>query len=154
MPRTRSGTWTAGRSTPSASNSRTASRRRAPASEIAAFLSACRDRHNRRVHHDDCAARRLDETENAMRIPVFFLALSFLAPAYAAQAVLSGSVSASRGAKMAGVAVSAKPAGGTITATVYTDKAGHYTLTPLPAGNYRVWAQALGYETAKIEVDL
>ena len=89
-----------------------------------------------------------------MRIPVFFLALSFLAPAHAGEAVLSGSVSESHGGKMAGVAVSAKPAGGTITTTVYTDKAGNYTLTPLPAGNYRVWAQALGYETAKIEVDL
>ena len=89
-----------------------------------------------------------------MRIAVFLLALSFLAPAYAAQAVLSGSVSESRGAKMAGVAVSTKPAGGTITTTVYTDKAGNYTFPPLPAAKYRVWAQALGYETAKSEVDL
>src|SRR5207302_10388511 len=78
----------------------------------------------------------------------------FLAPAYAAEAVLSGSVSESHGGKMAGVAVSAKPTGGTITTTVYTDEAGHYTLTPLPAGKYRVWAQALGYGTAKSEVDL
>src|SRR6266513_2520418 len=117
-------------------------------------LQACRDRRHRRVHQDDCAGRPIDETENAMRIPVFFLALSFLAPAYPAEAVLSGSVSESHGGKMAGVAVSAKPAGGTITTTVYSDKAGNYTFPPLPAAKYRVWAQALGYETAKSEVDL
>src|SRR5207302_2195328 len=121
---------------------------------LQAPLQACRDRRHRRVHQDDSAGRPIDETENAMRIPVFFLALSFLAPAYAAEAVLSGSVSESHGGKMAGVAVSAKPTGGTITTTVYTDEAGHYTLTPLPARKYRLWAQELGYGTSQSEVVL
>ena len=44
--------------------------------------------------------------------------------------------------------------GATITTTVFTDDAGHYYFPPLPAGKYRVWAQALGFETAKGDVDL
>src|SRR6266849_3259474 len=58
------------------------------------------------------------------------------------------------GEKMGGVTVSAKPEGGTITTSVYTDKAGQYYFTPLPEGKYRVWAQALGFRTEKNAVDL
>jgi streptogramin lyase len=50
--------------------------------------------------------------------------------------------------------VSAKPAGGTITTTVFTDEGGNYYFPPLPEGKYRVWAQALSFETAKGEIDL
>ena len=35
-----------------------------------------------------------------------------------------------------------------------TDEAGRYYFPPLAAGKYRVWAQALSFETAKGEVDL
>ena len=55
---------------------------------------------------------------------------------------------------MGGVTVSAKADGATITTTVFTDEAGDYYFPPLPAGKYRVWAQALSFETAKGEVDL
>ena len=57
-------------------------------------------------------------------------------------------------AAIGGVTVSAKPAGGTVTTTVFTDAAGDYHFPPLPAGKYRVWAQALSFETARGEVDL
>ena len=71
-----------------------------------------------------------------------------------ADALLSGMIKSSDGKAMGGVTVSAKPEGGTITTTVFTDEAGNYYFPPLPAGHYRVWAQALSYQTAKGEVDL
>jgi streptogramin lyase len=75
-------------------------------------------------------------------------------PAQAADALLRGIVASTGGEKMGGVTVSAKPDGGTITTTVFTDESGNYYFPPLPAGKYRVWAQALSYQTAKGEVDL
>ena len=74
--------------------------------------------------------------------------------ARAADALLAGTISAASGEKMGGVTVSAKPAGGTVTTTVFTDAAGDYYFPPLPAGKYRVWAQALSFETARGELDL
>jgi streptogramin lyase len=74
--------------------------------------------------------------------------------ALAADAVLSGAVTSSAGAAMGGVTVSAKADGASITTTVFTDAAGRYYFPPLPAGNYRVWAQALTFETAKAKIDL
>ena len=71
-----------------------------------------------------------------------------------ADALLSGTITAAGGEKMGGVTVSAKAAGSTITTSVYTDEAGNYYFPPLPNGNYRVWAQALTYETGKGSVDL
>jgi streptogramin lyase len=50
--------------------------------------------------------------------------------------------------------VSAKAQGATITTTVFSDEAGGYYFPPLPAGKYRVWAQALSFATAKSDVDL
>ena len=48
---------------------------------------------------------------------------------------------------MGGVTVSAKAEGATITTSVYTDESGNYYFPPLPDGKYRVWAQALKFET-------
>src|SRR5689334_1700155 len=73
---------------------------------------------------------------------------------FAAQAELSGSVSGPKGEKMAGVSVSAKAEGGTIRTSIYTDARGEYRFPELAAGKYRVWAQAIGYRTAKAEVGL
>ncbi|HEY2532955.1 MAG TPA: carboxypeptidase regulatory-like domain-containing protein [Xanthobacteraceae bacterium] len=81
------------------------------------------------------------------------IALFVAAPA-CADALLSGTVTASDGSAMGGVTVSAKPEGGTITTSVFTDEAGRYYFPPLPAGSYRMWAQALSYQTAKGEVAL
>src|SRR5712691_8532849 len=71
-----------------------------------------------------------------------------------ADAILSGTIASAAGEKLGGVTVSAKPAGGTVTTTVFTDEAGEYYFPPLPAGTYRVWAQAVSFETAKAEVEL
>ena len=77
-----------------------------------------------------------------------------LAPAFAADAILSGAITSAAGEKMSGVTVSAKPEGATITTTVFTDADGRYFFPPMPGGKYRVWAQAVSFETAKREVDL
>jgi streptogramin lyase len=82
------------------------------------------------------------------------LALALSAPARAADALISGTVTAAGGEAMGGVTVSAKGEGATITTTVFTDEAGNYYFPPLPAGKYRIWAQAVGYATAKDAVDL
>jgi streptogramin lyase len=80
-------------------------------------------------------------------------AIVIAAPAFA-DALLSGTIKSADGKAMGGVTVSAKPAGGTITTTVFTDAAGKYYFPTLPAGHYRVWAQALSFQTAKGDVDL
>jgi streptogramin lyase len=74
-------------------------------------------------------------------------------PAFA-DAILSGAITSAAGAKLGGVTVSAKADGSTITTTVFTDADGRYYFPPLPAGKYRMWAQALSFATAKGEVDL
>jgi streptogramin lyase len=71
-----------------------------------------------------------------------------------ADAVMSGTIAAASGERLGGVSVSAKSQGQSITTTVFTDEAGNYYFPPLPAGKYRVWAQALGFATAKGELDL
>src|SRR5436190_1945188 len=84
------------------------------------------------------------------------LAASFFAAsaAHAADRVLTGAIVSSSGQKLEGVTVSAKPEGSTITTSVYTDGAGNYYFPPLPAGKYRVWAQALGFARSNGAVEL
>jgi streptogramin lyase len=82
------------------------------------------------------------------------IALTASLPARASDQILSGLIKSSSGENLAGVTVSAKPEGGTITTTVFTDASGNYYFPPLTQGKYRVWAQALSFETAKGEVDL
>jgi len=74
--------------------------------------------------------------------------------ANAADALLSGTVASSAGEKMGGVTISAKAEGSLITTTVYTDEAGAYYFPPLPQGKYKVWAQAISFETTKGDVNL
>jgi len=71
-----------------------------------------------------------------------------------ADQLLNGSITSASGQKLEGVQISAKKEGSTITTSVYTDLNGDYFFPPLPDGKYRVWAQALGFETSKGEVDL
>jgi hypothetical protein len=75
--------------------------------------------------------------------------LGLRTPAHAGEAILNGTVTSAAGEKLAGVTVSAKPVDGTITTTVFTDDGGDYYFPPLPAGSYRVWAQAVTFQTAK-----
>src|SRR3954470_4634420 len=87
-------------------------------------------------------------------LTVLGAAMTLATAAKAADAILSGAITSAAGEKLGGITVSAKPAGGTITTTVFTDENGDYFFSPLPAGKYRVWAQAVTFETAKAEVDL
>jgi len=74
--------------------------------------------------------------------------------AQAADQILSGAIASATGEKLGGVTVSARLDGSTITTSVYTDESGAYYFPPMAAGKYSVWAQALGFETAKGDVDL
>src|SRR5262249_60062569 len=80
--------------------------------------------------------------------------LTTLSAASAADVLLSGTVASAAGEKMGGVTVSAKADGSVITTTVYTDEAGAYYFPPLPAGKYKVWAQAVSFEAAQSDVAL
>jgi streptogramin lyase len=93
-------------------------------------------------------------TRNLALASATALALVLAAAPSFADALLSGTVKSIDGKAMGGVTVSAKPQGGTITTTVFTDEAGNYYFPELPDGHYRVWAQALSYQTGKGEVDL
>ena len=77
------------------------------------------------------------------------------APAsYSADASLMGTVHTSDGSALDGVTVSARSSAKTYTTTVFTDEAGKYFFPPLAEGNYRIWAQAVGFETARAEQTL
>ena len=82
------------------------------------------------------------------------VAAAALAPAFAADVVLSGTITSASGQKLEGVTVSAKLDGSTITTSVYTDETGNYYFPPMASGKYSVWAQALSFQTAKGNVDL
>jgi virginiamycin B lyase len=74
--------------------------------------------------------------------------------AQAADQLLSGAIASATGEKLGGVTVSARLEGSTITTSVYTDESGAYYFPPMAAGKYSVWAQTLGFETSKSDVDL
>ena len=76
------------------------------------------------------------------------------ASAQAADQILSGAITSASGQKLDGIVVSAKREGSTITTSVYTDATGNYYFPPMAAGKYNVWAQALGFEQTKAQVDL
>jgi streptogramin lyase len=80
--------------------------------------------------------------------------IAFVTAACAGDPILSGTVSSAAGERIGGITVSAKPLDGTVTTTVFTDEAGDYYFPPLPAGRYRIWAQALTFQTAKTELNL
>jgi streptogramin lyase len=79
---------------------------------------------------------------------------AFLARAAYADSLLTGAVTSAAGEKMGGVTVSAKAEGSSITTSVFTDDAGNYYFPVLPNGKYRVWAQALTYQTANGNIEL
>ena len=92
---------------------------------------------------------------NRMRSVLLATAAAMVATtSYAADQQLSGSVASAAGQKLDGVTVSAKMVGGTITTSVYTDADGNYYFPPMPEGQYKVWAQALGFERVNADVNL
>jgi virginiamycin B lyase len=82
------------------------------------------------------------------------LAIVGFASAASADQLLTGTVTSATGQKLEGVQVSAKKDGSTITTNVYTDTNGEYFFPAMADGKYRVWAQALSFETNKGEVNL
>ncbi|MBI4888763.1 MAG: carboxypeptidase regulatory-like domain-containing protein [Acidobacteria bacterium] len=65
---------------------------------------------------------------------------------------LIGVAQAAGGAALGGVVVSARAAGSNVTTSVLTDDRGEYVFPPLDGGQYDVWAQATGYQTARATV--
>jgi streptogramin lyase len=81
-------------------------------------------------------------------------ALASPAPKSATAPVLTGLVLGADAQPMEGVTVSAARIGGTITTSVYTDEQGRYIFPSAPAGKYRVWAQAVGFQAGRAEAAL
>jgi hypothetical protein len=69
-------------------------------------------------------------------------------------ALLTGTVTSDSGEKMGGVVVSTQAEGKLIITSVYTDEQGRYFFPAMDGGAYKVWAQAVGYETGKGDVNL
>src|SRR5258705_5219732 len=80
--------------------------------------------------------------------------VGFAAGGACADQLLTGSITSASGQKLEGVQVSAKREGATITTSVYTDQNGDYFFPSMADGKYQVWAQALGFHTAKDAVEL
>src|SRR5215467_5303404 len=86
---------------------------------------------------------------------VALAASAALAPATAsADQLLASTITSPTGQKLEGVLVTAQKAGSTIQTSVYTDQNGEYYFPAMEDGNYAVWAQTLGFETAKGNVAL
>lgn len=67
---------------------------------------------------------------------------------------LMGTIKDAGGRPMAGVAITAQAADKLFKTTVFTDEHGDYVFPTLLAGHYRVWAQAVGFTTARAESPL
>jgi streptogramin lyase len=65
----------------------------------------------------------------------------------AGKGVLAGTVKSVEGKPLAGVGVSARCDAQTFTTTVYTDQNGNYSFPQLEPGDYRIWAQAVGFDS-------
>ena len=68
--------------------------------------------------------------------------------------VIQGTVKSADGAPMEGVIVSARATDKSFTTSVLTDRQGNYVFPSLDAGQYKVWAQAVGFEAGKSEFAL
>jgi streptogramin lyase len=75
-------------------------------------------------------------------------------PAQAVDAVLSGTIKSAAGEALGGVTVSARHEGSNVVTSVFTDAAGSYYFPPMPDGKYKVWAQAITFDTGRGDVDL
>src|SRR5216683_2338817 len=74
--------------------------------------------------------------------------------ALAADAVLSGTIKSAGGEALGGVTVSARADGSNIVTSVFTDESGNYYFPPMAGGKYKVWAQAITFDTGRGDVDL
>jgi streptogramin lyase len=102
---------------------------------------------------------RLSVLSLATGLVVFFgPTFEQIAPAagYAApgDVLLTGTIKSASGEKMEGVTVSARALGATFTTSVFSDLNGEFYFPRLESGRYKVWAQAVGYEGVRLDVDL
>lgn len=67
---------------------------------------------------------------------------------------IRGSVKSPDGRPMEGVVVSARSSDKSWTTSVFTDAQGTYVFPPLEAGQYKLWAQAVGFEAGRSEFAL
>jgi hypothetical protein len=72
----------------------------------------------------------------------------------AENSLLTGTVKSASGEKLEGVTVFAKIEGHPVTVSVFTDDLGAYYFPPMEEGKYQVWAQAVGFEAARGDVNL
>ena len=98
-------------------------------------------------------------TRNSLRLalgPVLVAALVWTVPAAQSRTpgVMHGTVKAADGAPMEGVIVSARAAGKSVTTSVFTGQQGTYTFPALDGGQYKVWAQAVGFEAGRADLAL
>ena len=89
---------------------------------------------------------------SALTVLALFAAIA-TASAASGSMNLSGVVKGANGKPLEGVAVSARHADKTFTTSVYSDEQGKYYFPPLESGHYRVWAQAVGFESGQGELD-
>jgi streptogramin lyase len=68
--------------------------------------------------------------------------------------LLTGAIRSASGQPLEGITVSARAKGSTITTSVFTQADGVYVFPPLDKGEYEVWAQAVGFNTARAQANL
>ena len=68
--------------------------------------------------------------------------------------MLTGTVRSASGKALEGVVISARGSDKTFTTSIFTDEQGAYIFPPMEEGQYRVWAQAVGYRAGRAEVSL
>ena len=73
------------------------------------------------------------------------------AQSVAGPGVIQGNITSAAGTPMEGVIVSARASDDSFTTSVFTDRQGRYVFPSLAAGQYRVWAQAVGFEAGRSE---
>ena len=67
---------------------------------------------------------------------------------------IQGNIKSAAGAPMEGVIVSARAADKSFTTSVFSDRQGNYVFPPLDAGQFKIWAQAVGFEAGRSEFAL
>jgi virginiamycin B lyase len=76
-------------------------------------------------------------------------ALALTAQSADGQRIVEGLVTSRDGRPLEGVFVSARASDSTFTTSVLTDRRGAYAFPPLDAGQYTLWAQAVGFEAGR-----
>ena len=73
------------------------------------------------------------------------------AQSVAGAGIIQGNIKSADGTPMEGVIVSARASDESFTTSVFTDQQGNYTFPPVDAGQYSMWAQAVGFSAGRSE---